>query len=58
MSSWMTYLCSDLVSALAGLDVDDLPHGVAVLVVKCCSGGEDPGNAEPGTPVSDLDSVT
>ena len=32
MSSWMTYLGSDLVSALAGLDVDDLPHGVAVLV--------------------------
>ena len=22
-----SYLCSDLVAALAGLDVDDLPHG-------------------------------
>ena len=32
---WLAHLCSNLVAALAGLDVDNLPHG---LVVACTSG--------------------
>ena len=39
----LSYFGSDLVSALAGLDVDDLSHGVS-----CCFGGGSSGNAEPG----------
>ena len=29
---WLAHLCSNLVAALAGLDVDNLPHAVLVVV--------------------------
>ena len=41
-----SYFGSDLVAALAGLDVDDLSHGCC----SCCFGGGSCGNADPGPP--------
>ena len=38
MSSWMTYLGSDLVSALAGLNVDDFSHVGSCRSDVCCLG--------------------